>query len=407
MTGCVSTSGLLVVNSEHEHMSNSRIEAAIHALNGKRLERLMTDILEREGYQVDPTGTSGPDGGREALLTDGDRDGILHCSVQQDDWVGKAHDDAEKAAENFDQDFDQFVFATTQDPAGVKRDRVEEELATEWGMQTTIWDYERIRNELVGNQDNHDLVREHLSVDPNRPFVDVEEQVNRLYGDLLERVKHRESPDGPITEEGAIVAVHVIPQEAIDDHHDRYVKELPHPPQFEKRDCYPTDRPKVKITENNQRLHDGSGHDRYTAIHRDGWTEGVLTARFPPEKQKNGRIRKSIDHLIVNFVNTALGSFDEVDIYPPYYVHVAVLDGEDYTLNHRKLGGPPGRKRVFGDDEIRLNRVRIDDTDTDVPEAMRQSLNQLWRYCGWNRSIHYESKDEGDVETEWEFQPRR
>lgn len=394
--------------SEHRDMSNSRIEAAIHALNGKRLERLMTDVLEREGYQVDPTGTSGPDGGREALLTDGSRNGILHCSVQQDDWVGKAHDDAEKAVENFGQDFDQFVFATTADPAGVKRDRVEDELAAEWGMQTTIWDYERIRNELVGNRDNHDLVREHLSVNPNRPFVDVEDQVDSLYEDLLDRVKRRESPDGSITDEDALVVVHVIPQEAIDDHHERYVKELPHPPRFEKQDCYPTDRPKVKITENNQRWHDGSDRERYTAIHRDGWTEGLFTALYPPRAQKAGAIRQSIDRLIIEFVESALDSFDEAEIYPPYYAYVAVLDAANHTLEYpHQIGGPPGQERPFGEDEIRLNRVRIDDIDADVPEAMRQSLNQLWRYCGWNRSIHYQSREEGNGEDKWEFQPRR
>ena len=169
-------------------MSNSRIEAAIHALDGKRLERLMSDLLEREGYEVDPTGTSGPDGGREAIFTDGDRTGILHCSVQKDDWVDKAHDDARKAVENFDQEFDLFTFVTTQDPAGVMRDRVEEELASEWNMQTKVWDYERIRNELVGDSENHDLIREHLSVDPNRPFVDVEAEVDNLYEDLIERI---------------------------------------------------------------------------------------------------------------------------------------------------------------------------------------------------------------------------
>jgi len=387
-------------------MSNSRIEAAIHALGGGRLERLMVDLLRRDGYEVDPTGTSGPDGGREALLTDGDRTGILHCSVQQDDWVSKAHRDAKKAVENFDQSFDQYVFVTTQDPAGVKRDRVERELASEWGMQATIWDYERIRNELVGDPENHDLVREHLSVDPARPFVDVEDQVDSLYESLLERVKRREAPDGKITDDGAIVTVHVIPQEAIDDHHNRYVTELPHPPQFAKRDCYPTERPKVKITENNRRGGEVN-RERYTAIHRDGWTEGVLTELLFSEERDGGTIRKSIDRMIVNFVDSALDAFDEVEIYPPYYVYVAVLYAADYTLDYpRRLGGPAGRERAFGDDEVRLNRVRIDSTATDVPGSMRQSLNQLWRYCGWNHSIHYDQSSGEDGETEWEFDPR-
>jgi hypothetical protein len=389
-------------------MSNSRIEAAIHALNGKRLERLMADLLERQGYEVDPTGTSGPDGGREALLTDGKRDGILHCSVQQDNWVDKACDDAEKAVENFEQEFDQYIFATNQDPAGAKRDRIEEELTARWNMQTTVWDYERIRNELVGDSENHGLIREHLSVNPNRPFVDVEGKVDTLYQELLERVKKREAPDGTITPDGAIVAVHVIPQEAIDEHHDRYVDDLPHPPQFSKQDSFPTERPKLKITENNRQGHDRGGRERYTSIHRDGWTEGAITALHTERNRMKGLIRKSIDRLIVEFVDTALNTFDEGDIYPPYYVYIAVLDAEGYTLDYpRSLGGPVGRERPFAEDEVRLNRVRIDDTDEDVPEAMRQSLDQLWRYCGWNRSINYQPVDDEEGERSFDFQPYR
>lgn len=384
-------------------MSNTRIEAAIHALNGKRLERLMTDVLEREGYQVDPTGTSGPDGGREALLTGDDGTGILHCSVQQDDWVGKAHDDAEKAVDNFDQDFDQFVFATTQDPAGVKRDRVEREIVTEWRMQATVWDFERMRSKLVGNPENHDLVREHLSVDPKNPFVDVEHRIDSLYDNLIERVTNRESPDGSITEDGALVVIHVIPQEALDNHHDRYVKELPHPPQFSKRDVGTNDRPKVRITENNRRMREG-GRERYTVIHRDGWTEGVFTALHQPGNGRSGEIQTATDRYLVRFVDSALDSFEEVNIYPPYYVYVTVLDAENYILEHPySTVNPAGRERPFGDDEIRLNRVRIDGIDADVPEAMRQSLNQLWRYCGWEKSIHYEPSEEDSGEVEWEF----
>lgn len=389
-------------------MSNSRIEAALQALSGRRLERLMSDLLERQGYNVDPTGTRGPDGGREALLTDESYVGILHCSVQQDDWITKAHKDAEKAVDNFEQDFDQYIFATNQDPAGAKRDRVEREITSEWGMQTIIWDFERIRNELVGNSENHDLIREHLSVNPNRPWVDVEKEVDELYGKLVERIKCREAPDGTITADSAIVAVHVIPQEAIDDHHSRYVDDLPHPPQFDKRDSFPQNRPKLKITENNRRVHSGEDRERYTTIHRDGWTEGILTALHPHTDQRTGLIQKSIDFKIVNFVKTAIESFDEAEIFPPYYVYVSLIDAADYTLDYpNKLGGPPGSEQPFGEDEIRLNRVRIDDESENIPEALRQTIDQMWRYCGWNRSINYQPIESEDNETHFEFRPYR
>jgi len=386
-------------------MSNSRIEVALQALGSDRFERLMHDLLEREGYTVDPTGTSGPDGGRDAFLLDGDRNGILHCSVQKDNWVGKAHDDIETAVENFDRDFEFYIFATTQDPSTTKRDRVEEELHEEWGIPTTVWDFSKIRNSLVGDRENNDLIREHLRVDPNRPFVDIESEVDDLYEDLLDRVKRRQAPDGTIVEDPALVVVHVIPQEAVDDHHDRYAGDLPHPPQFEKRDAYAVTRPKVKITENNRRFHDGTDRERYTAIHRDGWTEGIFTALYPSD---NPQLRTSIDRLIANFVHTALGTFDEADIYPPYYVYVSILGAEGYTLS-RPSGSnrPPSNVRPFTKDEIRLNRVQIDNPDVDVPDVMRKTFDQLWRHGGWDHSVNYQASETDDGETVYEWNPYR
>lgn len=390
------------------HMANTRFEVAIRALDAMRFERLMCDLLDRQGYEVDPTGTSGPDGGREALLYDSERTGILHCSVRQDRWVEKAHTDAEKAVKNFDQEFDQFIFATTQDPAGTKRDRVEQELAEEWGMAAKVWDFARLRNELLGNRENHDLAREHLSVDPTRAHVDIESEVDSLYEELIDRVKRRKAPDGTSINDSALVVIHAIPQEAIEEHHDRYVEDLPHPPQFGKRDAYPDIRPKVKITTGGVATSDGEAVDRLTAIHRDGWTEGVLAAVTHPPDHRPGLIRKSIDAKIVSFVETALDHFDEADILPPVYVYVTVLDASDYKLDYpNKLGGPPGKERLFGKDEIQLNRVRIDSTDADVPEAMRRSLNQLWRHCGWNRSIHFDHVGKEDGEPVFEWRPRR
>lgn len=386
-------------------MSNSRIEVALQAISGGRFERLMQDLLKREGYTVDATGTSGPDGGRDAFLLDGDRDGILHCSVQDDNWVRKAHDDIRRAVKNFDRDFDFYVFATTQDPSTSKRDRIEEELYEESGVRTTIWDFSQIRNSLVGDRENNALIREHLRIDPNRPFVDIETEVDELHENLLNRVKHQNAPDGKIIAGPAKVVVHVIPQEAVDEHHERYVDDLPHPPQFGAQDTFPTERPKVKITENNRRAHDGKDRERYTAIHRDGWTEGVFTSLYPGEKPQ---LRTSVDRLIKNFVDTALDSFDESEIYPPYYVYVSILDAEGYMLSRPpRSDRPPSSVRPFSDDEIRLNRVRIGDPSVDVPEVMRKTFDQLWRHGGWDHSVNYRASESDEGETTYEWNPYR
>ena len=65
-------------------MVNTRLEAALLGIgDGARLEQLASDLLSREGYRVKPTGTRGPDGGRDALLYQDDEEGIFHCSVGQ------------------------------------------------------------------------------------------------------------------------------------------------------------------------------------------------------------------------------------------------------------------------------------------------------------------------------------
>ncbi|GAA0670453.1 hypothetical protein ACFQDG_08730 [Natronoarchaeum mannanilyticum] len=158
--------------------------------NGSRLERLAEDLLYREGYHVDPTGTRGTDGGRDSILTRDDDTGILHCSISQS-WEQKVKNDAESAADR-PESFEFFIFGTTQNPAATKRDRVEEELREEYGWKATILDFERLRNRLVGNPRNHDLAKEHLDTDPGRAHVDISESVLQDLREQYEAIQDAE-----------------------------------------------------------------------------------------------------------------------------------------------------------------------------------------------------------------------
>ena len=60
-------------------MPNTALEANLRAIgDGARLEQLAVDLLGREGYDVDPTGVRGPDGGRDALFERSGKSGVLH-----------------------------------------------------------------------------------------------------------------------------------------------------------------------------------------------------------------------------------------------------------------------------------------------------------------------------------------
>jgi len=162
-------------------MANTRLEPAIRGMDADTLEQLAADLLVREGYEVEPTSTSGPDNGRDALVKkgEGEEQGIVHCSVQKDDIEDKIKDDASSAAEH-EQDYDFFIFFTTQDRATVMRDRLEEEVSDEYGFRTRIWDFEHIRNKLMGDTENHDLAQQHLKVDPAGVLSEVKSQLDQL-----------------------------------------------------------------------------------------------------------------------------------------------------------------------------------------------------------------------------------
>lgn len=157
-------------------MSKTPLEIALRRLDDwQRLERLTADLLEREEYEVDPTGTKGPDGGRDSLLFRDEEQGILHCSIQRD-WEAKLKDDAEKA-NKYSKNLDFFFFSTIGNPSAKKRDRVEEELREKYDWRVEILDFERLRNKLMGDSSNHDIAEHHLNVDPGRAYRDVPEYV--------------------------------------------------------------------------------------------------------------------------------------------------------------------------------------------------------------------------------------
>lgn len=173
-------------------MVNTRLEAAIRGLTADALEQLASDLLAREGYDVEPTSTSGADNGRDALVEreDDDEQGIVHCSIAKD-IEDKIWDDAETAAEH-GEDYDFFIFVTTQDRATVMRDRLEAQITEKYGFRTHIWDFEYLRNKLMGNPENHYLAREHLDVDPAGILNEVKSKLDHLEDkEDLRRLQHR------------------------------------------------------------------------------------------------------------------------------------------------------------------------------------------------------------------------
>lgn len=397
-------------------MPNTRLEALLQGIgNGAQLEQIAADLLVREEYDVDPTGTQGADGGRDALLTRGDENGILHCSIT-DSWEPKVKDDADKS-ENRSENFDCFVFMTTADPGTTKRDRVEEELREEYGWRVEIRDLQRLRNSLQGDPANHDLVREHLHIDPYRAFQNPRAHTDEFYEERLERLHQRTAQYGGIIEEyrtskggsrteeqivedPPLLAIHLVPVEAFSSSISRSVTELPDIPSLGRYDRY-TDR-------YGHYLINGSNDEQdlfseYTCFHEDGWAEAITTHTWA--KSEESRLLSTIDKTSVEFVQKAISWFQEVNLRPPFFVYLTLIDASDYKIATHPRISSPHRMRPVGTDEFRLGNVRLDTYDADVPMMLHDSLDSLWRQVGWqNGSIHYQTKssEEGEAREEWD-----
>lgn len=156
-------------------MVNTRIESALQGIHEDTLEQLAVDLLKREEFDVETTSTSGADNKRDALIHKNGEQGIVHCSINED-LERKIKEDSEKAAKR-PEIFDFFYFFTNQDRATILRDRLEEEITEQYGYRTRIYDFEYLRNSLMGDKGNHDLARQHLSVDPSEQFSDINKSI--------------------------------------------------------------------------------------------------------------------------------------------------------------------------------------------------------------------------------------
>lgn len=388
-------------------MPNTRIEAVLQAIGDRaQLEQLASDLLQREGYNVDPTGTRGPDNKRDALLTRNGEQGILHCSVSQY-LKGKLWDDAQKAASR-DEHYDIFIFATTQNPSGSKRDQLEDDISNEYGWRVRILDLQRLRNNLQGDPDNHDLICEHLRINPNHAFKDPEEDAQAFYQSRIEDLQAYngyygsiEPTDDLAEREGRpILTVHMIPAEAFGSDHDRLGSNLPDPPGFRWRG-YTQQYGDFVITGDNSGLNGEAPFESYACFHEDGWAEAITVGIHTSTDDLE--LTTMIDKYIVDFVEEALDWYAGVGINPPFYTYLTVLNAAEYTIYVPKSMWGPDNRRAIDHDVFQFGEVRIDRYDTDVPAILRRPLYRLWTRTGWSTSLHYnEIEESGDTRYEWD-----
>lgn len=377
-------------------MPNTALEANLRGISdGGRLEQLAVDLLGREGYDVDPTGIHGPDGGRDALIERDGRSGVLHCSAQSSRIEEKIRSDAESAGD-LQEDFEFFLFATTTQMSGVVRDRLETELTDSYGWRVHIKDFARLRKDLM-DVSNHDLAREHLHVDPRSALEDPEAEVEELVDKQIDRLQDRQARHGELDSEEPLVAVHVVPVESVSNPPELIATELPDPPGFRSRSVGTEPFGDFVVSAAHSNLSDGH-YSEYVSLDGDGWVEAVTTKLTVERKGRRG-IAWFIDKEIVSLVSDVCEMYETAGIVPPFYVHISLIGAADYPIEtpDRMIG--PDNTRAIGDEVFKLKPVSIEGFQSDVALALRQPLYQLWSRVGWqNGSIHYSQNEDGSFE---------
>lgn len=356
----------------------TELETALANAYPQDLEKLAVDLLSERDFVVEPTGTSGPDGGLDALLHDGDRVGALHVSRTRSDRLReKVISDAEKLAEH-DQSYDFFVFVTTADPSGSLRRRIESEIQEKYGWKTDIWAREQLRNVLM--TEHQGLAREHLNVNPGGRPSDHRDEIKKLRNERLDRIEARADlpnalPDDPV------LAIHLIPNNVFSTD-DTHPADLPTPPFFahSKRAIGGGKPVGDGVVAFNLRMR--QEHPNYVYLNETGWVEAVSTEYFRPNPAGTGGfIDPDIDRAIGATVKGVLYCFEELTVKPPLFVSVALLGVDQYVIDtgeflHFESGSFSDR---FTTPLAELQQLDPDEFEL---EHLRPILDRIWYQAG-------------------------
>ena len=367
-------------------MPQSKVEVALENAYPQDLEKLAVDLLRKLGYDVDPTGTSGADGGLDALLGDGGRVGALHVSRTRSDRLrDKITTDAKKLDENA-RSYDFVVFITSANPAGALRQRLENEIQEVFGWPTQIIAREQLRNLLA--TDHPDLARQHLNVDPAAEREATVDRIETLRDERLGRIADRldlpnELPPGPV------LAVHLIPTSVTRSRPIATPGELPTPPFFGHGKRVPGGGKTLGngVVAYNNRFR--QAHPDYVYINEAGWIEAVSTEYFRPNAAGSGGfIDGDIDRAVGGTVKGALYCLEEMAVDAPVFVSLALLDVEDYSIDDNNLVRfKPGH---FGNRFV-PPMAEIEEPDADEFELvqLRPVLDRLWYQAGRRNGSPY------------------
>jgi len=361
------------------------LEFALENIDGGAFERFTMAFLRESDYDVHESGEGGADGGWDAQVEIGGREGIAHASVQNR-WRRKLRDDAEKVhdlEEDRSEDYDLLVFVTNQSVTGVQEMDMKNEIEKEYGWNLELIHRDNILGEL--RQNKQELAKEFLDIDLKRDQDHLAE-IEELRDERLEKIEDRTGYADDLVEGPAIV-LHIIPNGIFSKRKVRSSSDIPEPSVlFDRLAGHSETRGKYRITYGREGTTDA--RSSYAVIRNDGLYESVSTSAIVEGTKGDpwiqGGIRRhgiGLDPSVVLTTRSTLDDLSDLGFSGTAFVSLSLIDAGVVKLdtNHNRgqllRSGPHSFKSDFYATELYPVQIGDDEIIADIEPV----LSEVWR----------------------------
>lgn len=364
------------------------LEFALETIDGQRFEDFAMAFLREEGYEVHESGGAGADGGWDARIELGERNGIAHASKRKD-WKRKLREDAKKVEqleEDRGEEYDLLLFVTNQRVTGQQELEVEDEIQSEYSWRLKLLHRDNILGEL--RQNHHQLAEKYLDADLQRDSDHLEE-IEELVQDRLKQIRNRDG-DASEIKLGPAVVLHIIPNGIFSKTKVKSAGKIPDPPILYERHSYPETRGKSTIAYGN---HLGSDEKpSYGLLRNDGLYESVSTSAIITGNGGDQWIRGAIqsgagiglDAHVVLTTRDVISKLAEMGFSGSAFVFLSFLDASEVKLDrpNQSRGIRLSDPSTFGTDFYTTEYGTVQIRSEEVIGDLEPILSEIWRQFG-------------------------
>jgi len=363
------------------------LEFALETIDGQRFEGFAMAFLREEGYEVHESGGAGADGGWDARIELGERNGIAHASKRKD-WKRKLRDDAEKVEqleEARNEDYDLLLFVTNQRVTGQQELEMEDEIQKRYGWRLKLLHRDNILGEL--RQNHQQLAEKYLDADLQRDSNHIEE-IEELVESRLNLIRRRDEEAGEL-ESGPAVALHIIPNGIFSKSKVRSTGKIPDPSVLYERHSYPETRGKSTIAYGNSL--DSGKRSSYGLFRNDGLYETASRSAIRTGTGGDLWIRGAIesagmgiDAHVVLTTRDIVSKLAEMGFSGSAFVFLSFLDASEVKLHlpDRNKGIRFSGPSTFGTDFYTTEYGTVQIGSDEIIADLEPVLSEIWRQFG-------------------------